>query len=249
MPKTQLILIGLLSITFISCNGNISDNASNEERTEVVKCYESPDSLIRYGMEPLSESIPQDPLTGIISSWKLIENDSLKFELELSNIPDSIIINNQMIPYGYTEYGLEFVCRNQSDTSRMDNFAVSMEYTRPESNSETKKVAIQEYLNSCNFNSFIETTEVGQELIERDLETLQLTHDFYRLNNKIVLTIPIEEVCGIVDDYLTGGFYVKTSFNNPVVENENNFTTGYLSSDGWVRHFYLFNSARQMMKN
>ena len=242
----RLYFLSALAALICSCGGIASSDEIVQESIENEFCYSTPDSIIRYGMAPLTDEVSNKPFVGIKTCYKKIEDDSLRFEIELSNLPDSVLINNNDISFGYSEYGLEIVCRNQDDTTRQDNVVLSVEYSRPEPKSPQKLISIDDYLKKCRVNSYIETTQVGQELHERKTKGIDANYNFYRTENTLILSIPIYEMCDFIDEYMRDGYYVKTSFNKPIESGQNNFFTGYLSSDGWVRHFYIYNAARKI---
>ena len=249
MPKPELYILGLSCILLFSCTDNSSLEDRDISEAERNDCFTVPDSLIRYVMEPLTENISDVSFIDIKTCEKFVLNDSLQLRIELRQVPDSILINNNNIPYGYFEYGLEFVFRNQNDTTRMDNIVFSLEYMRPESDSQEKWISIQEYLAHCNHKVYHELAEEGQEPTERKTDFIKIDYDINVDSNTIHLNYPSTDLCTYIDDYFSGGYYVKTSFNISNEPHSNNIRTGYLSSDGWVRHFYLFNSARKVSEN
>ncbi|UKN00215.1 hypothetical protein K6119_10770 [Paracrocinitomix mangrovi] len=248
MPKTLLPLIGLFTLGITSCK-NDSSEENIDDNPIVDNCYNSPDSLIRYGMEPLSKNTTEVGLIDIRTCWKLIENDSLKLKLELRELPDSVLLNNQNIPFGYFEYGLEFVFRNQSDTSVTDNIVFALHYMRSESDSLEKLVSLEEYLSACAQEVYHEQTEPGESFWEREMDYIKIKPTIQLDTNMIQLCYSIDSLCKYIDNYFTGSYAMMTSYNASNVSGTNNFLTDVLTSDGSIKHNFLYNSSRSIPEN
>ena len=238
----------LICLILLVCG---TDSSSEEMVNNENACGSDFDSLVKFKMTLAEEKISEISFIDIVSAEKKMQNDSLKLELTYRGIPDSIEINNPNIPFGYSEYGMHLVFRNQMDTSNIDNIIVNLCYYRPEQFSEVQTVSFQEYLNECEKSIFHEYLGNGEKM--EDIATGSIATndeiDVKQVNNSIRISCSKQNLCYYIEDYLLEGFFIINSFNNSKTTDKNNFITQTLNADSFLRHFYIHNVGIRVVEN
>ena len=245
-----IILPCIILVTFGQCT-QVDDKSSQLQISvsDIDQCPEYEDTIF-WGMEPISEETSEYAFVDLRKCFAGIKDDSLSIEIETRSIPDSSIYNNPLISRGYAEYALSIVFRNISDTSHINNIVFSIAFENFDKEPGSIHTSFSEFINACNKSIYLEQEKQKQEGVinffhDNPIENLDQTR-WTVDSSRIIIKVPQNLLCDYYEDHFSHGFFVKTCYNASTTSGVNNYITCKLSSDSWVRHNFVYNSARRL---
>lgn len=244
----RIILFSAITIILITISCTNQEVKNDQPiKTTVSGCEMYLDTMI-YGLEPLKPADTPIEFINIRKTISRVEDGYHELNIEMESIPDSICYNNPHISRGYSEFGMDVILRNQLDSTNIDNIVVSVFYNNFDNKERTPICAtFQEFINDC--NSYVRVIKENLEDTipqNTEYETIRSDLDLIIEDNTIKIKIPKKDLCKYYENYLSDGFTVKLTYNDPKESGKNNYYTTQLVSDRWIRHNFMYNSSRRL---